>query len=126
MVRPVRYRFGVAPATTSTGRGSRRAATMGEALRAVGRAPGRWRSAHGRCRRLLVSVPRSIFASGLFAGQVALITGGGSGIGLAAARELAYLGAQIAILGRKPEKIQAAVATLEADGIAPLHLFGST
>jgi NAD(P)-dependent dehydrogenase (short-subunit alcohol dehydrogenase family) len=71
-----------------------------------------------------VSERRSIFATGLFEGQVALITGGGSGIGLACARELAYLGARVAILGRKAEKITAALATLEGDGIAVERAWG--
>jgi NAD(P)-dependent dehydrogenase (short-subunit alcohol dehydrogenase family) len=71
-----------------------------------------------------VSERRSIFAAGLFEGQVALITGGGSGIGLECARELAHLGASVAILGRKIEKIQAAVATLEASGIPASRILG--
>jgi NAD(P)-dependent dehydrogenase (short-subunit alcohol dehydrogenase family) len=71
-----------------------------------------------------VSALRSIFAPGLFDGQVALITGGGSGIGLATARELASLGAKIAILGRKIDKIQAATALLEGDGIPSDHIVG--
>ncbi|WP_437690582.1 SDR family oxidoreductase [Sorangium sp. So ce176] len=61
---------------------------------------------------------RSIFARGLFADQVAIITGGGSGIGLACARELAHLGAKVAVCGRKPDKLDAAVKALETDGIA--------
>jgi NAD(P)-dependent dehydrogenase (short-subunit alcohol dehydrogenase family) len=72
-----------------------------------------------------VSERRSIFAKGLFEGQVALITGGGSGIGLACAHELAELGAKIAILGRKIEKIEAAVAALEERGAAASQIFGS-
>jgi NAD(P)-dependent dehydrogenase (short-subunit alcohol dehydrogenase family) len=62
-----------------------------------------------------VSTVRSIYAPGLFSGQVALVTGGGSGIGLATARELLHLGARVAICGRKPERIEAARAVLEAD-----------
>lgn len=53
-----------------------------------------------------------IFTPGLFAGQVALVTGGGSGIGLATAAELARLGARIAICGRTADKLEAARAEL--------------
>jgi citronellol/citronellal dehydrogenase len=49
-----------------------------------------------------------IFRDGIFDGQVALVTGGGSGIGLATAKELARLGAKIAICGRTPAKLDAA------------------
>jgi citronellol/citronellal dehydrogenase len=47
----------------------------------------------------------SIFRSGLFAGQVAIITGGGSGLGRCNAHELAALGAKVAVVGRKIEKL---------------------
>lgn len=60
---------------------------------------------------------RSIFAPGLFGNQVAIVTGGGSGIGLACARELAHLGAKVALCGRKPDKLEAAAKTLEGDGV---------
>ncbi|HEU4406610.1 MAG TPA: SDR family oxidoreductase [Polyangiaceae bacterium] len=60
-----------------------------------------------------------MFAPGLFAGQVVLVTGGGTGIGLAAAREFAALGARVAIAGRSEDKLAAGRAALEADGAEP-------
>ena len=52
------------------------------------------------------------FAPGLFDGQVALITGGGTGIGLAAARRIAALGGKIAIASRKQANLDAGIAAL--------------
>jgi citronellol/citronellal dehydrogenase len=57
---------------------------------------------------------RSIFRDGLFDGQVVVVTGGGSGIGRCTAHELAALGATVALVGRKPEKLQAVQAELGA------------
>lgn len=54
------------------------------------------------------------FAPELFADQVALVTGGGTGIGLATARELLGLGARVAICGRRQEKVDTGVAALVA------------
>src|SRR5690606_24804244 len=59
---------------------------------------------------------QSVFAPGLFDGQVVLITGGGSGIGRCTAHELARLGAHVVLVGRKAEKLQAAAAEVLADG----------
>ena len=59
---------------------------------------------------------RSVFAPGLFAGQVALVTGGGSGIGRCCAHELASLGAHVVLVGRTPEKLQAVQDEIAADG----------
>src|SRR5450432_2591026 len=49
------------------------------------------------------------------AGLHALVTGGGSGIGLATAKRLAADGAVVTICGRTAEKLEAAVAHLGAD-----------
>ena len=59
---------------------------------------------------------RSIFRAGLFAGQVVIVTGGGSGIGRCTAHELASLGATVALAGRKLEKVTAVAAEIAEDG----------
>lgn len=51
-----------------------------------------------------------------FDGQVAWITGGGSGIGRAVALELARQGANVAVSGRRLDRLQEVVAELEALG----------
>ena len=59
---------------------------------------------------------RSVFAPGLFAGQVAVVTGGGSGIGRCIAHELASLGAQVALVGRNREKLERTAGEIRDDG----------
>src|SRR5437868_3200038 len=56
------------------------------------------------------------FRPGLFDGQVAIVTGGGSGIGLATAQELLALGAKVAICGRTQEKLDEANQSLSQHG----------
>lgn len=51
----------------------------------------------------------AIFRPDLLRDKVVVVTGGGSGIGQAIAVECAALGAQVAIGGRKPEKLAATV-----------------
>ena len=58
----------------------------------------------------------SIFRPGLFEGHVAVVTGGGSGIGLAIARVLVELGCDVAIGGRKQDKLDAARTELAQIG----------
>ncbi len=52
------------------------------------------------------------FAPGLFQDQVVVITGGGTGIGLATARRFAELGAKVAIASRKQKNLDAGIAAL--------------
>jgi len=63
-----------------------------------------------------VSHYQSIFRPGLFAGQVVIVTGGGSGIGRCTAHELAALGATVALIGRKVDRLEAARLEIEAAG----------
>ena len=58
----------------------------------------------------------SVFAPGLFAGKVVVVTGGGSGIGRCVAHELASLGATVTLIGRKAEKLQKVVDEIVEDG----------
>ena len=58
----------------------------------------------------------SVFASGLFTGQLVWVTGGGSGIGRCVAHELASLGATVLISGRSPDKLDRVAAEVIADG----------
>ena len=54
--------------------------------------------------------------TGALQGQVAWITGAGSGIGLAAARALASAGATVVLAGRRPDPLEAAAAQIRATG----------
>lgn len=58
----------------------------------------------------------SIFRADLFRDQVALITGGGSGIGRCIAHELASLGATVVLASRDPAKLERVVSEIHEDG----------
>lgn len=58
----------------------------------------------------------SIFRPDILRGKVALVTGGGTGIGLGISKCLAGAGADVAIASRKPEHLEAAVETLQSFG----------
>lgn len=58
----------------------------------------------------------SIFRSDAFADKVIIVTGGGSGIGRCTAHELASLGAQVVITGRKIEKLENVSQEITEDG----------
>jgi len=62
-----------------------------------------------------------MLASGSFDDQVAVVTGGGSGMGRAMAVEFARLGAAVVVAGRRPEPLDETVALIEkvgGDGLA--------
>ncbi|HWF50409.1 MAG TPA: SDR family oxidoreductase [Solirubrobacteraceae bacterium] len=58
--------------------------------------------------------PSEVFAAGALAGRVALVTGGGTNLGKAAALELARCGADVVIAGRRQEVLEAATAEIGA------------
>jgi len=67
----------------------------------------------------------SVFRGGLFSGKLCIVTGGGSGIGRCTAIELASLGAEVALVGRKEDKLRAVQAELAALG-AKAHVHSTS
>ncbi|HEX4940771.1 MAG TPA: SDR family oxidoreductase [Candidatus Kapabacteria bacterium] len=59
---------------------------------------------------------RSIFHPELFKDKTIIVTGGGSGIGRCTAHELASLGANVVLIGRKQEKLDKVMAEIREDG----------
>lgn len=68
------------------------------------------------------TAPHSTYRDGLFAGKVAYVAGGTSGINLGIALRFAELGAKIAVVGRNPEKAAAAAEEIKAVGAAAIGL----
>lgn len=63
-----------------------------------------------------------MFSKDLFKGKIVLVTGGGSGIGFAIARQLLECGATVWIASRKEERISAATSQLSTFG----EVYGTT
>jgi NAD(P)-dependent dehydrogenase (short-subunit alcohol dehydrogenase family) len=61
-----------------------------------------------------------VFTSSLLKGKVAIVTGGGTGIGLAVAQRLGELGARIAIGSRSAHNLEQGTADLHRAGLDPL------
>lgn len=59
---------------------------------------------------------RSILRDGCFAGEIHLVTGGGSGIGRCIAHELASLSAHVVITGRKQDKLDSVAVEIAEEG----------
>lgn len=57
----------------------------------------------------------SVFRPDLFKGKVAIVTGGGTGIGRGITRELLYLGCKVMIASRNEEKIKMAAEQMQAE-----------
>ncbi len=70
---------------------------------------------YGETDETLATMPLS-FRDGYFAGQTAIITGGGRGIGRALAFQFVRLGAKVALNGRDPERLEATAAALRRIG----------
>ncbi|KAF3325736.1 peroxisomal 2,4-dienoyl-CoA reductase [Carex littledalei] len=66
----------------------------------------------------------SPFKGDILNGQVALVTGGGSGICFEITRQLGLHGASVAIMGRRRQVLDAAVSALSKEGIKAIGLEG--
>ena len=64
----------------------------------------------------------SVFSRELLEGRVAVITGGGTGLGLAMARALGAVGARLVIASRNNEHLDSGADTLRAAGVDTLPL----
>src|SRR5215217_6309714 len=59
-----------------------------------------------------------VFADGALAGRAVLVTGGGTGLGRAAAAELVRCGASVVICGRREEVLASAASAIGASWVA--------
>jgi citronellol/citronellal dehydrogenase len=68
---------------------------------------------HMGAREESLSGASEIFAPGMLRGRVALVTGGGTGLGRATAIELARCGATVAVAGRREDPLRETAAAIE-------------
>jgi len=66
------------------------------------------------------------FSADLLTGQVALVSGGGSGIGRATALQLARCGAQVVVMGRREEPLLQTCELMAEEGYQGVALTGDT
>ncbi|MEP6588266.1 MAG: SDR family NAD(P)-dependent oxidoreductase [Polaromonas sp.] len=64
-----------------------------------------------------------IFREDILRDRTAVISGGGTGIGFAIARQLGQLGARVAICAKDMNELQAAAEKLRTEGIDAKHFF---
>jgi citronellol/citronellal dehydrogenase len=64
-------------------------------------------------------MPSKLFQPGLLDGQVAIVSGGGSGLGRASALELAALGAIVVICGRREGPLDETAAQADGGRVEP-------
>ena len=93
----------------------------GEQHEQSGRDPARALGERGSGHALMIAVmadneARSVvFAEGLLSGRVALVTGGGTGLGRETALELARCGARVVIAGRRARTLEVAVGEISRE-----------
>jgi NAD(P)-dependent dehydrogenase (short-subunit alcohol dehydrogenase family) len=64
----------------------------------------------------MTPIPVDPFRPGLFRGKTTIVTGGGTGLGRAIALRLAGLGGRLALLGRRPEPLEATACEIRDQG----------
>ncbi|XP_065666677.1 peroxisomal trans-2-enoyl-CoA reductase isoform X2 [Hydra vulgaris] len=64
---------------------------------------------------MATKIVKSVFRSNLFLGNIAIITGGGTGIGKSIAKELSVLGCKVVIASRKPRVLEECARVLNSE-----------